>query len=149
MSNSSATPWTIACQAPLSMVFPRQEYWNGLPFLSLEDIPDPEIEPGSLGRWILYHWATWENPFICIRIMHSQNNFCGGYYFHLTHENMESEMWVIFFMSHVSSENYKDSDWKPHNFFLYIMLQELCSTKLFHINWDSNNFYLYFIFFAF
>ena len=28
------TPWTVACQAPLSMGFPRQEYWNGLPFPS-------------------------------------------------------------------------------------------------------------------
>ena len=27
-------PWTVACQAPLSMVFPRQEYWSGLPFPS-------------------------------------------------------------------------------------------------------------------
>ena len=27
-----ATPWTVACQAPLSMEFPRQEHWSGLPF---------------------------------------------------------------------------------------------------------------------
>ena len=27
-----ATPWTVACQAPLSMGFPRQEYWSGLTF---------------------------------------------------------------------------------------------------------------------
>ena len=32
MSDSVVTPWTIACQAPLSMGFPRQEYWSGLPF---------------------------------------------------------------------------------------------------------------------
>ena len=38
------TPWTIACQAPLSMEFSRQEYWSGLPFSSLEDLPDPGIE---------------------------------------------------------------------------------------------------------
>ena len=31
------TPWTIVCQAPLSMGFSRQEYWSGLPFLSPED----------------------------------------------------------------------------------------------------------------
>ena len=42
-----ATPWTVACQAPLSMGFPRQEYWNGLPFPSPEDLPDPGIEPAS------------------------------------------------------------------------------------------------------
>ena len=32
MSDSFATPWTVACQAPLSMGFSRQEYWSGLPF---------------------------------------------------------------------------------------------------------------------
>ena len=42
------TPWTVACRAPLSMEFSRQEYWSGLPFPSPEDLPDPEIEPGSL-----------------------------------------------------------------------------------------------------
>ena len=40
-----ATPWTIACQAPLSMGFPRQEYWNGLPFPFSGNLPDPGIEP--------------------------------------------------------------------------------------------------------
>ena len=42
-----ATPWTIACQVPLSIGFSRQECWNGLPFPSLGDLPDPGIEPGS------------------------------------------------------------------------------------------------------
>ena len=32
--SDSATPWTVACQAPLSMGFLRQEYWNGVPFPS-------------------------------------------------------------------------------------------------------------------
>ena len=41
------TPWTVACQAPLSMGFSRQEYWSGLPFPSPGDLPDPGIEPGS------------------------------------------------------------------------------------------------------
>ena len=44
--SDSVTPWTIACQAPLSMEFPRQEYWSGLPFPSPGDLPDPGIEPG-------------------------------------------------------------------------------------------------------
>ena len=39
MSDSFATLWTVACQAPLSMGFPRQEYWNGLPFSSPKDVP--------------------------------------------------------------------------------------------------------------
>ena len=42
-----ATPWTVGHQAPVSMGFPRQEYWNGLSFPSLEDLPDPGIKPGS------------------------------------------------------------------------------------------------------
>ena len=39
-----ATPWTVAGQAPLSMGFPRQEYWSGLPFPSPGDLPDPGIK---------------------------------------------------------------------------------------------------------
>ena len=42
------TPWSIACQAPLSMGFPKQEYWSGLPFPSPGDLRDPGIEPRSL-----------------------------------------------------------------------------------------------------
>ena len=41
------TPWTVACQAPLSMGFSRQEYWSGLPFPSSGDLSDPGIKPGS------------------------------------------------------------------------------------------------------
>ena len=47
MSSSFATPWIVAHQAPLSIVFPRQEYWGGLPFPYPEDLPDPGIEPTS------------------------------------------------------------------------------------------------------
>ena len=51
-----ATPWTVAChglqamdrgQPPLSMEFSRKEYWNGLPFPSPGDLPNPGIEPRS------------------------------------------------------------------------------------------------------
>ena len=41
------TSWAIAYQAPLSRGFSRQEYWNGLPFPSPGDLPDPGIKPGS------------------------------------------------------------------------------------------------------
>ena len=47
------TPWTIACQAPLSVGFPRQEHWTGLPFSSLGDFPDLGIEPMSC---LLFTW---------------------------------------------------------------------------------------------
>ena len=42
-----ATPWTVAHQAPLSMGFSRQDYWSGLPFSPLGDLPDPGIKSGS------------------------------------------------------------------------------------------------------
>ena len=41
-------PWTVAHQAPLSMGFSTQEYWSGLPFPSLGDLPDLGIESGYL-----------------------------------------------------------------------------------------------------
>ena len=41
------TAWTAARQVALSMGFSRQEYWNGLPFPSSGDLPNPGIEPGS------------------------------------------------------------------------------------------------------
>ena len=40
-----ATPWTVACPAPLSMEFSRQESWSGLPFSPPGDLSDPGIEP--------------------------------------------------------------------------------------------------------
>ena len=60
MPASFVTPQTIACQAPLSIGFPRQEYWSGLLFPSPGDLPDSGIQTGvsCIGRRILYHWAT-------------------------------------------------------------------------------------------
>ena len=62
MSSSLWTQlWTIAHQAPLSMELSRQEYWSGLPFPSLGDLPDPGIDPGLQHcRQIIYHQATRE-----------------------------------------------------------------------------------------
>ena len=45
--SDSATQWTVAGQAPLSMGFSRQEYWSGLPFPPPGDLVDPGIEPAS------------------------------------------------------------------------------------------------------
>ena len=45
--SDSATPWTTAHQAPLSMGFSRQEYWSGMPCPPPGDVPNPGIEPGS------------------------------------------------------------------------------------------------------
>ena len=63
-----ATPWTVACQALLSMWFPRQEYRSGLPFPSPEDRPNPGTEPMSpaLAGGIFTDWITREAPSISI-----------------------------------------------------------------------------------
>ena len=50
MSDSFAVSWTIACQAPLSMGFPRQEYWSGLPFL-LQGIFLTQVLNSHLLHW--------------------------------------------------------------------------------------------------
>ena len=47
MCDSFVTPWTVARQTPLSMEFPRQVYWNGLPFPPPGDLLDPGFEPRS------------------------------------------------------------------------------------------------------
>ena len=62
-SDSSATPGTVARQAPLSTGFPRQEHWSGLPFPMPGDLPDPGVKAASLVSPALaggfpYHWAT-------------------------------------------------------------------------------------------
>ena len=60
-----ATPWTASHQAPLSMGFSRQEYWNGLPFPSPEDLPNPGIQSGS--HIYLHQQAQfqWNEPSQC------------------------------------------------------------------------------------
>ena len=53
MPNFFATLWTVACQASLSMGFPRQIYWSGLPFPSPGDLPNSGTEPTSPALEIL------------------------------------------------------------------------------------------------
>ena len=61
--SDSVTPWTVAHQVPVSMVFPRQEYWNGSPFPLPGDLLDPGIKPVSpatpaLAGRFFYHCTT-------------------------------------------------------------------------------------------
>ena len=69
-----ATPWTVSNQSPLSMRLPRQEYWNGLPFPSPRDLPNPGIKAAppalaggfftteSAGSSILWHSVQFSLP---------------------------------------------------------------------------------------
>ena len=59
VESDSVTPRTVACQAPLSMEFSKQEYWSGLPFPSPGNLSNPEIKPGSLciaGSFFTTRW---------------------------------------------------------------------------------------------
>ena len=67
------TLWTVACQAPLSMGFSRQEYWSGLPCHTSGDLPNPGIKPMSLmspglATGFFTSSATWEAlwAYICV-----------------------------------------------------------------------------------
>ena len=63
MSDSFATPWSVAPQAPLSMGFSRQEYWGGLPLPPSGIFPTQRSKPGPLHcRWILYCLSHQGNP---------------------------------------------------------------------------------------
>ena len=56
MSDSYVTPWAVAHQVPLSLGFPRQEYWSGLLFPSPKDLPKPGTEcmsPALAGRFFI------------------------------------------------------------------------------------------------
>ena len=63
-----ATPWTVTYQASLSMAFSMQEYWSGLPFPSLGDLPDPGIQLATpalaSGFFSTGKKITWETPCI-------------------------------------------------------------------------------------
>ena len=63
--SDSAIPWIVAHQVPLSIGFPRQEYWSGLPCPSPVDLPNPGMEPmslmsPSLAGGFFITTATWE-----------------------------------------------------------------------------------------
>ena len=68
VSESLATPWTVARQAPLSVRFPRQEYWSGLPF------PPPGIFPtqgSNLNLLPLLHWQADSLPVSRLGSLHT------------------------------------------------------------------------------
>ena len=103
------TPWTVACQASLSMEFSRQEYRSGLPFPTPRDLPNPGIEPCLLqmNSLPLYHLGS--PLFLCKLKKKLDHNFwCMGV--------LEGKSWQQWFLSskldtlsesHSSSVSYK------------------------------------------
>ena len=64
-----AIPWTVVCQVLLSMGFPRQEYWSGLPVAipSPGNLPDPGFEPSLHWSGLFTIWATREALVILLK----------------------------------------------------------------------------------
>ena len=60
--SDSATPWTVARQAPLFMGFLRQGYWSGLPFPPPGELVNPEIKPLSMGFPRQEYWSALSFP---------------------------------------------------------------------------------------
>ena len=79
MSDSVATPWTIAHQVPLSRGFPRQEYWSGLSFPSPGDLHKPGIEVTSLvlqaDSLPLSHQGSFKNVVRGVKMQGNENSF--------------------------------------------------------------------------
>ena len=78
MSDSFVSPGTVACQVPLSMGFPRHEYWSELTFPSSGDLPDSGIEPVSPaleGRFFAIS-ATGEAPKVKVSVVQSCPTLC-------------------------------------------------------------------------
>ena len=70
-----ATPWTVVHEAPLSMVFSRQEYWNWLPFPTPRDLPYLGIEPESLASPPSADGFFTTEPLGKPKYMHTQKKF--------------------------------------------------------------------------
>ena len=84
------TPWTLAHQAPLSMGFPKQKYWSGLPFSSAGS-SNPGIEPTSVA--LAGGFFTTESPGKpLISLTDLQYNFCHIYF-----------IFIIFIQDHVTA----------------------------------------------
>ena len=101
------TPWTVACQAPLSMGSSRQEYWSGLPCPPPGDLPDPGIEPVSLlspalAGGFFTTSATWEAQ---VKVTQSCLTLCDPRDY-TVHEILQARIleWVAFPFTRGSSQ---------------------------------------------
>ena len=75
--SNSCNPWTVACQAPLSMQFSRQEYWVATSYFRGSSQPRNWTQVSyisCIGRQNLYHWVTWEAPFLSYNLLNLYKN---------------------------------------------------------------------------
>ena len=111
----SATPWTVARQAPLSMGFSRQENWSGLPFPPPGDLPDPGIELASLCLlhqqvgfcFCFYHWWHLGSPEVRLRFKSWPHSLPTNYrtvsFFSLPPAVFSTAGWRLHLVSHGES----------------------------------------------
>ena len=83
------TPWTVTCQAPLSMGLPRQEYWGGLPFPSPGHFPNSGIEPASLAlEGIFFTTEPPGKPIFRLKTITGTLQVFANFYHSFLHESM-------------------------------------------------------------
>ena len=96
MSNSFVIPWTVVWQVPLSIEFPRQEYWCVLSFSSLGNLLNPGVKPTFIGRQILYHWTIWK----ALRTSFSNVNYYSHHVMHYISNTSLSYNWKCVLFGH-------------------------------------------------
>ena len=72
-----ATPWAVTRQTPLSMEFPRQESWRGLPFPPPGDLHHPRVSFSRAGEFFTTS-ATWEARYLCYYLFNVSLGLPGG-----------------------------------------------------------------------
>ena len=119
-----ATLWTVACQAPLSMGFSRQEYWSGLPFSPPGDLPDSGIKPAYPESSALAgRFFTTEppgKPFKCQEDLYIENNLRDTPRVYRNGSPMDSALpdrsfsYPMMHLDRASSQHSRKQIWCPH-----------------------------------
>ena len=118
--SDSVTLWTVACQAPPSMGFPRQEYWSGLPFPSPGDLPDPGIQPISLKSPSLASQFFTASTRLCINFS-SINYLQQTFALHAMRLTGKKNIYImIYFKSIITLNTQKYSTFFPSHIFIFL-----------------------------
>ena len=137
--SDSGTLWTIACQIPLSMGFPRQQYWDGLPCPSPGDLLDSGMEPGSPA--LQANSLLSEPPGKYIHVWTQFVHSCK--YLSLSH--LEVWWWMMMTWLNYGQFGNTNSDGADPSFFLYLILYLFALYPPFHgkysrwgqLTWDA------------
>ena len=111
-------PWTVACQAPLSMGFSRQECWSGLPFPSPGDLPDPGVKPRSPALQADSFWLSYEGSRAMINLnsILESSDITLLTKIHIVYGFSRSYVWI--------RELDHNEGWTPKIWFFWIMVLE-------------------------